>query len=154
MRRALLAAVLLWPGAASAGVTLRTIDTSAYPKIRATVVAPAPPAVLGHGRRCRRHDGRPNLRVGARVDGTQGYSGRGGSGPEQDGREQRPPHLRDPSVDRIPSDPATKKSGESVTPFAASFSRKLGFSPVHSSGSSSRPGRPVSASGGRATNTS
>ena len=50
MRRALLAAVLLWPGAASAGVTLRTIDTSAYPKIRATVVAPAPPALSEDGR--------------------------------------------------------------------------------------------------------
>lgn len=50
MRRALLAAALLWPGAASAGVTLRTIDTSAYPKIRATVVAPAPPAVTEDGR--------------------------------------------------------------------------------------------------------
>jgi tight adherence protein B len=50
MRRALLAAVLLWPGAASAGVTLRTIDTTAYPKIRATVVAPAAPAVTEDGR--------------------------------------------------------------------------------------------------------
>lgn len=49
MRHLLLAAALLGPAAASAGVTVRGVDTSGYPTIRATVVSPTPPTVKEDG---------------------------------------------------------------------------------------------------------